>query len=134
MHGTIPAAAQQSIFLPATNGAETTAPESAAISGAEISGWFAELARKLWPKKTWAHLQYLTKAPDRTCQRWASGATDISSSALRDMLRSNDGERVLLALMDGCRQPWWLKRADDARAADGLRGLVEQLGLPLPRP
>jgi hypothetical protein len=71
---------------------------------------FRAMARKLWPKKTAAHLQFLTTAPERTCHHWASAERcDPPASLLVTLLRGDEGGRVLDFVMGGSVAPWWLQ-------------------------
>jgi hypothetical protein len=106
MHGNLPAQAQRAIFPPDTCGDEFSAGKIAATSGAECVGWFAELAQKLWGRKAWASISLLTKAKERTAQRWAADDGEPGATVLRDLIRSDDGAGVLDALLIGCKSKW----------------------------
>lgn len=106
MHGNLPAEAQRAIFPRATSGGDSTDQSNVARSGEKSVGWFAALARKLWGRKAWASIVFLAKAPDRSAQRWVADDGEPGSSVLRDLIRSDDGGRVLDALLVGCKAKW----------------------------
>jgi hypothetical protein len=146
MHGCLPAEPQKSIFAADSCVSESTAAVRS-VSAAEFtdsldsksSGWFADLARKLWPRKTAAVLQHLVdfhhhassaESFERQCYRYAAGKADPSAPFVIALLRSADGDRVLDHLMRGCREPWW-QRHQLARAALPAVEQLRQLQLPI---
>lgn len=130
MHGNLPAEAQRAIFPRVTSDAETCDQTSGVISDSESSGWFAKLARKLWSPKPPAAVEHLTGAPLSTCQRWCRDGSDITGTALRDLIRGSDGGRVLDELMRGAKPAWW-QQYQFALAALPAVEQLRQLSLPL---
>lgn len=68
------------------------------------------VARSLWPRKTAHELAERTGVTLRQAERWLTGNYGISSEALRDLIRSEEGFRFLEALVDeiGNGAPeWW---------------------------
>lgn len=79
--------------------------------------WFARMCRDLWQFKVAAHLHFVTLRSDRTCRAWAAGDNDANATTLAQLLRTEDGPRVLKWVMDGCDAEWWAKLQ---RAREGL--------------
>jgi hypothetical protein len=128
MHGNLPAEAQRSIFPGVISDAESSLSEFGVRSDSDGSGWFAKLARNLWSPKAPAAVEHLAGTPLSTSQRWCRGGSDITGSALRDLIRSSDGARVLAEIMRGSKQPWWQSHL---RAERIVTALDEQFKLDL---
>ncbi|MCG6203671.1 hypothetical protein LPW26_03395 [Rhodopseudomonas sp. HC1] len=96
-----------------------------------ISAIMREL-RKIFPSKTGLNIRRFTKVSDRTAERWLSGESEPSASALVDLLRSEIGREVLFAAMGDARPEWFSKYAkqldlnDTRRRAKELLRLAEQ--------
>lgn len=116
MHGTLPADPQGTIFSVA-QGCSENAETTAQLCSEIIDGWFGNLAKHLWPKKTAAALEYLTGAKERVCHYWVAGR-EPNASVLVTLLRSEEGKRVLDHVMRGSKAKWWVAlRRDLALAA-----------------
>jgi hypothetical protein len=124
MHGLIPADAQAAIFPADSSDSEFLFTDSS------DSRWFSGLAKRLWPSKTGASLEFLTGRKERQCYRYASGDAEPMASFLADLLRSEDGQRVLDELMRGSNAAWW-KQVQFALAAMPHVERLRQLDLPL---
>ena len=131
MHGTIPASDQGAIFPAAEVRSETCEQTITAELRSDSSLWFGELARKLWPSKTAATLQFLTGRKERQCYSWASGSAEPFASVLVALLRSDDGERVLDRVLSGCGAAWNRRRIADRRDAAILRNAFAEFQLEL---
>jgi len=81
--------------------------------------WFALMARELWQFKVAAHLYCLIGTNERTARAWARGDREPMGSAVLDLLRSSDGERVLDWIMRDSGAEWW-------RDLQGARALSAQ--------
>lgn len=81
--------------------------------------WFAEVCSVLFAHKAGTQLHYATGHDERSCQRYASGQVRPPAYFLRALLRSEQGQVWLAALMDGSGSAWWA----ELRAA---RQLCEQ--------
>jgi hypothetical protein len=86
------------------------------------SRWFVPLAKKLWPSKTAAAIEFLTGARERQCYRYASGAQEPPSTLIVDLLRSEDGARVLNEILRGSKSKW----VRDFRRAQAALPLLDQ--------
>lgn len=106
MHGNLPAQAQRAIFPEAISDCESSPDKFEVRNDSDSLGWFAKLARKLWPSKSAAAIELYTHAPTSTCLRWCRGGSDITGSALRDLIRSEDGLRVVNELVAGSKAKW----------------------------
>lgn len=137
MHGIIPAERQAAIFpadssdIESLRAGRSDGSESFTDSSdSESRGWFGKLARKLWAQKTAATLGFLTGRRERQCHRYASGDAEPMASFLADLLRSDEGKRVLDELMRGSNAAWW-KQIQFALAAMPAVEQLRQLQLPL---
>jgi len=128
MHGRIPTDPQCAIFPAAQLCNEIEARNSTARLCSD--DWFAALARKLWPKKPAASVQYLTGSKERACHYWIAGREPPGSVVVK-LLHSNDGERVLDQIMRGCKEPWWLSLKRARIASRAYDSACEQLSLNL---
>lgn len=72
-------------------------------------GWFMRIAHDLWGDNAPKWIRSLTGFPERTCRSAGNGHTDASSHLVYALLRGEQGERVYLAIMDGCTAPWWIE-------------------------
>lgn len=77
----------------------------------------ANAIRAAWPKKTAAHVAYLTDTAERTVQFWLAGKTRMSVDAVAALLKTDAGFEILDAIMDGAQPEWFLvaKSAQDIR-------------------
>lgn len=98
-----------------TNG---PANESAVRAGIEIAAtahadsddenWFGKLAQQLLcGTDAGFALNLLTGVPERSCYRYASGERDPTGWFVRQLLRSEQGQTWLNAIMDGSDVRWW---------------------------
>lgn len=62
---------------------------------------------ELFPRQTAAELVVRTGASPRHCERVLGGRGQLGEKFLIALLRSDFGEAGYLALMAGCRQPWF---------------------------
>jgi hypothetical protein len=124
--------------LPATSAAAASCREvSAKCRTAEsgsilpVQSWFADIVRKLWPARQRAKMLcfFTGVRSDRTARAWASGDYEPSASVLGALLRSDEGGRVLNAIMAGSHATWWLQHRRDqimASAFEQARMQVQQ--------
>lgn len=68
---------------------------------------FAPIFRALWPRKTCAELQARTGISERMAKYLLSERYSLSADHLTHLLRSDDGLRVLEALMTDKPPAWW---------------------------
>lgn len=89
--------------------------------------WFALLARALWPIKSAAALEQYAGVPDRTARAYQRGDREPTASVLRDLLRSNEGYRVLSHIMRDRPPSWWVElerlKRNGERALDFARSI-----------
>lgn len=85
-----------------------------------------QILRSKFPQKTALQLQLRTDANQRTAERWLSGESEISATALVDLLRSDIGRDVLGALMKGSQEKWWRSFERHLDISDLLRAQAEQ--------
>jgi len=100
----------------------------------------ARVARALWPVKTARNLAARTSKTHRAAEDWLSLRTGMNADALAEILRSDQGDVFLEAIMAECPNPpsWWPgvrsavrahaieRRLDDLRAEleEAKRGLA----------
>jgi len=87
----------------------------------------------VFPAQTVAELVVRTGASVRHCERVLAGRCGLGEAFMQALLRSDFGETAYLTLMDGCRQPFFLRlrrqfelaelRQTVARATRGLAAL-----------
>lgn len=130
MHGVLPAQAQRSIFAGVKTDAEFAPADIGVRNDSDSTAWFARLARKLWIKKAPAAVEHYTHAATSTCQRWCRGGSDITGTALRDLIRGAEGGNILGELMHGSSAEWW-QQYQFALAALPAVEQLRQLQLPL---
>lgn len=87
--------------------------ESTALSGDSWrESWFSEAVQELLPNDVGLSLHVLTEVPQSTCYRYASGGSQPTLYCYRKLLFTPQGETWLNVLMDGCKQPWWIRKQD----------------------
>lgn len=96
--------------------------------------WFADLVKNLWPVKGPAAIEQYTRCPDRTARAYSSGDREPPASVLRDLLRGDEGYRVLTFVMSGYPVTWWIviqhERAVYARLRElspALQGIINDV-------
>lgn len=97
------------IFPSAQLGKETCEPEIFAQTGNESWLWFSETCIEQWGDNAPADLKFWTGYPERSCYRYTSGDRAAPLDVFRKIVRSDQGEPFLRALMDGCQSEWWLE-------------------------
>lgn len=104
---------------------KSAADKSSAVKfDASERGWFSDAAQVLLPDKAGTALHYITGYDERLCQKYAAGHVRPSAHFLRVLLRSEQGEPWLAAIMDGCTAQWWTDSERHKRmgeAADAAR-------------
>lgn len=68
---------------------------------------FFELVNDLWPIKGAVAITQYSDVPDRTARNYQSGHSEASWSVLHDLLRGDEGYRVLKWIMAGSTTTWW---------------------------
>lgn len=63
---------------------------------------------KLWPKKTTAHVSFLTGVSERSVQFWLAGETRMSLEHAAALMRTDEGYLILKAIMGDCKAEWWI--------------------------
>ena len=89
--------------------------------------WFADLVKTLWPIKGSAALEQYTRCADRTARAYASGDREPSASVLRDLLRGDEGYRVLTWVMGDHKPTWWVVLQHERRLAALANQIFGQL-------
>lgn len=96
-----------------------------ATSEAEISSpkrndlrWMGDIlavARRIWPRKTAAHLAHATGVSERAAQFWLAGETGMTLAAARALFRTEHGYEFLVAYVGEDCEALWFKRAQLAQ-------------------
>ena len=87
--------------------------------------WFAPVLAeicRIFPKKTPTHLSSRSGVSIRVCEIWLSGKGAPGGPALARLIRSDVGDRVLLALTADCQHGW----AENVRATHEISQLRKQ--------
>jgi len=64
--------------------------------------------KELWPAKTTAHVAYFADVSERSVRFWLAGSTRMSVEHVAALLRTDDGYRILEAIMGDAEPEWWL--------------------------
>lgn len=67
-----------------------------------------EIIKRAWPKKTAAHVSYLTGASERAVQFWLAGETRMTLEHVASLLKTEEGYPILKAIMGDAAPEWWL--------------------------
>jgi hypothetical protein len=87
--------------------------------------WFDAVIDELtpiFPRKLAFELAMRAGRPKRVVELWLEGRAAPNGEALASLIRSDVGDRVLLALTAGCSHPW----ADNVRATHEIARLRKQ--------
>ena len=100
----------------------------ASASGSEPDDWFGELARPLLGKEPGVALHYITGFSASTCAKYVA-KTEASRRQppgyfIRALVRSDQGEPFLSAIMDGCE--WWSKLQHYARIGRAVSEITKR--------
>lgn len=127
MHGNLQAQTAPAISSNSATGSDS---ENASGLDSDNSDWFGSLARPLLGKEPGVALHYIVgdDFPISTCAKYVA-KTEASRRQppgylIRALLRSEQGQPFLAALMHGCTSPWWLELQQHKRmgeAADRAR-------------
>jgi hypothetical protein len=64
--------------------------------------------KRAWPKKTAAHVSFLTGVSERAVQFWLAGETRMTLEHVAALLKTNEGFAILKAVMGDCKAEWWI--------------------------
>lgn len=64
--------------------------------------------KRAWPKKTAAHVSFLTGVSERAVQFWLAGETRMTLEHVAALLKTEEGYAILTAIMGDCKAEWWL--------------------------
>lgn len=110
----------------ATNAEATCGRETGTIVPEKI--WFALLVKTLWPVKAAIAIEQYARCPDRTARAYTSGDREPPASVLRDLLRGDEGFRVLSQLLDGFPVTWWIVIQRERKLAALARDIFDRVG------
>lgn len=80
-----------------------------------------------WPKKTAAHVSFLTGVSERAVQFWLAGETRMTLEHVAALLKTEEGYRILAAIMGDCKEEWWLDTMTAAELRASRKALrIEQ--------
>lgn len=89
--------------------------------------WFSELVRALWPIKGAVAVEEYTGVSDRTARNYQSAHSEPPGSVVCNLLRGNEGYRVLSWIMVGAAPTWWVNVHADMHMAKEYRALKPRL-------
>lgn len=61
----------------------------------------------IWPLKCKDNLRFHTRASDRMIQYWLANKYSLSATDLANLLRSDEGFKILEALIGDAQPAWW---------------------------
>jgi hypothetical protein len=98
------------ISIAARNAKATGEPRFADTKrGSDVYSQIVGIIRRAWPRKTSAHVAYVTGASERSVQFWLAGETKMSLQQVIALLKTDVGFDILEAIMeDGCKAEWWV--------------------------
>ena len=67
-----------------------------------------EIIKRAWPRKTSAHVSFLTGVSERSVQFWLAGETRMSLEHVAALLKTDEGYNILKAIMGDAKPPWWI--------------------------
>ena len=104
----LPARFEQAIYSIVGFDSEAT---STAVCDSDGSDWFGSIARNILGKDAGFHLSRVTGFPEGSCYKYVTKNRIARRKApaylLRALLRSEQGEPFLRAIMDGSEAKWW---------------------------
>lgn len=83
----------------------------------DFCGQIVEIIKRAWPRKTAAHVAYVTCVSERSVQFWLAGETRMSLENVAALLKTDAGYDILSAIMGDAKPSWWV----NAQLAQGLR-------------
>lgn len=84
---------------------------STGTSASEEDNWFKDIAISLLGKPG-LELHLISGTDESLCYKYANGKVKPPGYFIRTLLRSRQGRQFLCALMDGCKEDWWLELQD----------------------
>lgn len=85
------------------------------------NAWFSVPARVLLGSDPGLALHVLTGVSESSGYRYANGSRAVPGYIIRQLLRSPHGWQWLAAIMDGCKEPWWVETKYGRRAVAALK-------------
>ena len=79
------------------------------------------IIRRAWPKKTAAHISFLTGVSERAVQFWLAGETRMTLDHVGALLKTEEGYAILCAIMGDCKAEWWLDTMMSAELRESRR-------------
>lgn len=95
----------------------------------DIYGQVAGIIRRVWPKKTAAHVSYLTGVSERSVQFWLAGETRMTLENVAALLKTDAGYDILAAIMGDAKPSWWV----NAQLSQKLRQSKRAIALEMKR-
>jgi hypothetical protein len=86
--------------------------------------WCALFLKRVWPVKAEAAIQQYAGCPERTARAYKAGDRIPSATVLRDLIRGDEGDRVLTELMPDKPPAWfcrWQRALKLMEAIDGVK-------------
>jgi hypothetical protein len=79
--------------------------------------------RQAWPRKTAAHVSYLTGVTERGVKFWLAGETRMSVPHVAALLKTEEGFAILKAVMGDARPAWWVETMTAAELRESRRAM-----------
>lgn len=66
------------------------------------------IIKAAWPRKTAAHVSYVTGVSERAVQFWLAGETRMKVEHVVALLKTDEGYSILQAIMGDAKPAWWV--------------------------
>lgn len=83
----------------------------------------ASAIRLVWPKKTAAHVSYLTGVSERAVKFWLAGETRMTVEHVTALLKTEEGFAILKAIMGEARPSWWIDTVTAAELRNSRKAI-----------
>lgn len=100
--------------------------EACFTKGEASFGLFAKIASTIkaaWPKKTAAHVSYLTGVSERAVQFWLAGETRMTVEHVTALLKTEEGFAILKAIMGEAKPAWWIDTVTAAELRNSRKAI-----------
>lgn len=91
--------------------------------GFTVSAQIANVLRACWPKKTAAHVSWLTGVSERAVKFWLAGETRMTVDHVSALLKTEEGYAILKAIMGDARPAWWVDTMTAAELRESRRAM-----------
>ncbi len=83
----------------------------------------SNVLRDTWPKKTAAHVSYLTGVSERAVKFWLAGETRMTVEHVSALLKTEEGYAILKAIMGEAKPAWWVDTMTAAELRESRKAM-----------